>query len=1147
MFKYIVVNIFFLLFLFFPNYVIAGVQSSFITVVNPVRGEEFWEEKQTVTEVIKGQRQIIEEANIPASWLIRFDALKNQSVIEELRSLPQTHEKGLFLEVTPLWTKSSDVDYRQSFAWHSAESVLLTGYTANEREKLIDKAFSEFQSIFGYYPTSIGAWYLDSYSLEYMQGKYSITSALIVADQYTTDNYQIWGQYWSSPFYPSAKNTLIPAQSKEDKIPVVVTQWASRDPVNGYGGGVQESTYSVQANDYIDYHDLDINYFSKLVDIFTQQRYNPVNQLVVGLENSYSWSKYESEYYKQIQLIAKKKTQGSLRVETLSSFASWYKDSFPEISPEQIVIADDPLGRGGKAIWYMNPYYRVGWFYNNEGSVIRDLRQYVQGQVEPCYDKVCPSVNFATFATRVLDDVTYNQKLLIDQGKITDFSITKLKDYFVISYLNEAGKQRDIQFMPRDISINGRISSIDGLIMETQNSYKDGQEKIHLTSGSTEKFKETFFEFIFKVVSFVIFVGFVFLVPGYIFVKKLKQKEKSFNIFVSISLGLVGLTLMSLIGGYLKMFGLIWVYIAVLVVAFIFQKNYKDIQPVLFVKNIYRSLFFMILIILGTIFQNIGTARSGWVYDLGVGYWGPTGHDGIWHQALINQLTLKVPPDNPGFAGVSLSNYHYFFDLLVAASFKITGIPINDLLYRLYPILFSLLLGLGVYVLVNRLFQNKLATFISLFFIYFGGSFGWIVEFIKTKSIWGGESAFWANQPVSMNLNPPFAISLVLLTAFLLVFNVFIKEKNKTSYLILILLAGLLIEFKVYAGILVLAGLGLVAFIKIIQKEISYLVVFVGSLLVSLIVFLPQDKGAEGLLVLSPFWFIHTMIDFTDRVGWVRLSMGREAYVARGEWLKFFFVEGLGLLIFTIGNLGMRVLGLSVFISNVRRRISGEETLMYGVITLASFIIPLFFVQKGNTWNSIQFIYYFMFIMALFTGGVVTGFYQRCGKVTGSIIIILILAITPISALATFKGYFSNFPHARLTANELEALTFLHSQPQGIVLTVPYDKNLRLKFAEPYPLMVYETSAYVSAFSGKPTFIEDEIQQEILQIDYKKRLVEAKNFFSGKDLIWSKEFLKKNNIKYLYIPKIFNIALPDKRLELILIFNNNEVEIMEVS
>ncbi len=719
--------------------------SSFVSIVNPVRGGDFWEEKdQQPQTVVFGQLEILRQQNIPATWLIRFDALKNTNITDALKDV-QSNEKGLFLEITPTWSAEAGVAYRKSENWHAAGSAFLSGYEQDERIKLVDSSFEEFKRVFGYYPKSVGAWWIDSFSLEYMQQKYKITGALIVSDQYTTDNYQIWGQYFSTPYYPSKKNALHPAQSLENKLPIVITQWAARDPLNGYGAGVEESTYSVQANDYIDYHKLNINYFSTLVDIYTKQNFNLFGHIVVGLENSYSWEKYKAEYENQIKTLADKQVYGQLKIVTMQDFSSWYSQTFPNFSPPHLIVANDPLGTNKKVVWFMNPYYRAGWFFNSDGSVFRDIRQYRAGEEELCLQKRCDFVNFATFATRVLDEVSFGHKWIIDEGKINDFKVSQDRDRYVISYNNEVGRLREIAFLPRDISIDGKISSIDGAILDA--TKKDLNTKKINSEIEKGAFEWSATSILLKIIKFILFLVFACIVPGLVLTNKVFEKSVPLlsKIFLSTITGLVSLTLVFYLTSLLNLRPLIFLYLFINIIIFIRLKLY-NLFPSKFPK--FKNKFNLALIGIiasGTIFQVMPTLKSGLIFPFGMGFWGPNTHDGVWHISLINQLVKDVPPQNPVFAGEVLKNYHYFFDLLVAVTIYVTKVPALDLLFRFYPFVFSLLLGIGTYYLIKTLFKltdtfkSKLTVLFSLYLVYSAGSFGWIVEFIKMRH-WGGGS-----------------------------------------------------------------------------------------------------------------------------------------------------------------------------------------------------------------------------------------------------------------------------------------------------------------------------------------------------------------------------------------------------------------------
>ncbi len=1149
--------IFLLLFSFLYPFPVIAKSNSFVSIVNPIRGEDFWQlnDQQPETAVL-GQMDILKRFNVSATWLVRADALGNTKIIDALKK--SNDEKGLFLEVTPSWTKAAGVEYRKGENWHAAGSAFLTGYERGEREKLIDSAFSRFNEVFGFYPTSVGAWWIDSYSLDYMQKKYAISASLIVADQYSTDNYQIWGQYFSTPYYPSKTNALHPAQTKDSKLPVVVTQWAIRDPVNGYGSGVIESTYSVQANDYVDFHNLDAKYFSKLVDIYTQQPLSQLSHLVVGLENSYSWQKYASEYEDQISTLFNKRKSGQLSIVTMADFALWYKSTFADLSPEQVIVADDPLGTYKKVVWFMNPYYRAGWFLNENGSLFRDIRQYIDGSEELCFKARCNSVNFATTATRVLDEVSFGHRWVIDDSRITDFNIAKKGQSYVITYRNEAGKVRTIKFLPRDIGLDGKISSIDGAILDATSKGTD--QKSISTQIEKGTFEWSFGNILSAVIRFSLFLIVALLIPGFLIINQLFRNEQTTSVsnrpinqilFLSTAVGLVELTLIFYLLSLLRIKFLIYPYLLVnfalflkLYLPFIKRVNMPKIKSRIDLAN-------LVLIIFGTIFQAVPVFKNGLVYPFGLGFWGPNTHDGIWHISLINQLIKSVPPENPIFSGEILKNYHFFYDLLIAATYYLVKIPIMDLVFRFYPILFSLSLGIGTYYLIRDFFQErlgdskiKIVSFFSLYLVYFAGSFGWIVSYLKEQKF-AGESSFWANQSISFNLNPPFAISLIIIIALM---QLLILSNKKVIFLAIIL-AGSLIGFKSYGAVLILASL---LFVGILKRKLEFLIIFAGASLFSAVIFFSNFQTGTKLIIFLPFWFIHSMIDSPDRVGWMRLTLARIAGFEQGIWWKFITAEILSLVIFILGNLGIRFLSLLSLIK-IKYIFKDNNLFFFLILSVLSVLIPILFIQAGNPWNTIQFLYYGLYVAAAMGGVVFLSITSRLPKFISVLATSLFIIITPVNSLVTASYYLNYLPHARVDKNEVEALAFLSKQANGVVLTYPYDDKLKKKIAEPWPLFIYDSTAYVSALSKKAVFVQDEAQNQILLTDYKKRIVASKDFFrdvipdlsNGESLQSAKEFLLYNKIKYIYLLNQFSMGIEETKLPINKIYQNQEVTIFQ--
>lgn len=485
---------FILAFLIFPTKTYAKT-NSFVTIVNPVRGGEFWNQNnQKPSDVVKAQMEIINSQKTVATWLIRFDVLSDKNIIALLKGNPK-HEVGVFFEVLPSLTEAANVKYHKSNSWHDPESVFLTGYSVEDRQKMIDTFFGKFKEVFGFYPKSVGAWWIDANSLDYMNKKYGAVAAMITSDQYSTDNYRVWGQYWGAPYYPFKKNTLLPAQTTADKIPVAITQWAARDPFNAYGKAVEESTYSVQANDYLDYHQFDIDYFNKLVDIYTQTD-NKISQLIVGLENSYNWSKYSSEYEKQIKSVASKANKGNFAILTMSEFANIYKNTHPEISPATILFAQDPLNPNYKVVWFMNPYYRAGLFFDKKGIRFRDIREYSHNE-EPCFQKICNRLSFINSFISSVDEVVNGKSFYIDEAGGQNIQVLTEGDKTIVKYTNSEGKNRTIEFLPKDISIDGTNYTISGLILKTHQEYYEREPKSEPSS------KENIFTLLLKLLELI--------------------------------------------------------------------------------------------------------------------------------------------------------------------------------------------------------------------------------------------------------------------------------------------------------------------------------------------------------------------------------------------------------------------------------------------------------------------------------------------------------------------------------------------------------------------------------------------------------------------------------------------------------------------
>ena len=115
-------------------------------------------------------------------------------------------------------------------------------------------------------------------------------------------------------------------------------------------------------------------------------------------------------------------------------------------------------------------------------------------------------------------------------------------------------------------------------------------------------------------------------------------------------------------------------------------------------------------------------------------------------------------------------------------------------------------------------------------------------------------------------------------------------------------------------------------------------------------------------------------------------------------------------------------------------------------------------------------------------------------------------------------------------------------------MTYPSDKY-KAKEAEvnpPRPLYLYESTAYVSAFSAKPVYMEDEVNLDITGYNWPERRQKALDFLNTLDQIQARKFLKDNDISYIYWVKPQRASLGEGQLELTRIFENKEVDVYMV-
>ena len=648
---------------------------------------------------------------------------------------------------------------------------------------------------------------------------------------------------------------------------------------------------------------------------------------------------------------------------------------------------------------------------------------------------------------------------------------------------------------------------------------------------------------------FIVVTAICFTMPALVVLKKLKVDWDDLEkLTVASVLGLVIFTLVAYLLAALNLRILMWVFPILGVWSFWKLKSYFLIINL----RLKYGLFFLAILIIGIIGQVAVNVPSGFFYQDGLYFWSSHGHDGIWHAALMEEMHKNTFPfANPELADQKLQNYHFFSDLLMSELTRIFPFSNLDVYFRFMPIIFSLLLGLSSFIFVRSWGGKEMAGIWAMIFVYFAGSFGYL-RYIPTHQSLGGEAIFWVSQTQSVLGNPPHASAFIIMTIFLFCFLKYLKGYSKQLLFLCTLLGGAVIEFKVYAGILILGGLIFLGIYELlIKRKWQVLFLFTTTLLTAVGIYLPNSANSQDFLVWHPWWYIRTMVVATDRLNWLDLELRRQTYIAESNWKRVIQVEVTAFLIFLLGNLGMRALGFLTIFNQIKSNIfKNSFNLFFLAITITSFFIPVFFLQKGVVWNSIQFNQYFLllfgFLAALSIPTILNFSKSRSYKIIVSILIIGLAVPTQIGLLWQF---YSNYPLSKITYQELEALNFLKRQPDqdSIVLTAPFNKYEKDKYRNPpIPIYAWYDTGYVSAISGKQTLISDEEQVNIMGYQAAKILEDRKEIFQTDDYQKINEFLSQYNVDYIYLVWDQQFATDSAQIKAELIYENKDAKVFKV-
>lgn len=353
-------------------------QPHIINIVNFIRQTDYRVEDsdRKLYETVCRQVELVNRYDLPATFLLEYDALINPLYQKLLKTkLRNGAEIGAWWELTQPHIEAAGLKWRGEHPWVSHANIAFsTGYTKEERERLVDVYMRKFKDVFGTYPKSVGSWYIDAHTLAYMHDRYGIEASCNCKDQIGTDGYTLWGGYWNQAYYPSRLNAYMPAQTGAGQIPVPVFRMLGSDPIYQYDDGLGNERQGVISLEPVYKHaGMSRKWVDYFFDALTDGPCLAFGYAQAGQENSFTWDNMREGLEMQMPLIDSLRRAGKVRVETLGESGRWFRKRFPLTPATAVTTVSDVRGEGNKTVWYDSRYYRANLMWEKGRFRFRDI------------------------------------------------------------------------------------------------------------------------------------------------------------------------------------------------------------------------------------------------------------------------------------------------------------------------------------------------------------------------------------------------------------------------------------------------------------------------------------------------------------------------------------------------------------------------------------------------------------------------------------------------------------------------------------------------------------------------------------------------------------------------------------------------------
>jgi hypothetical protein len=359
--------------------VATGGSPRIVNIINFIRQCEpriDWITEEVLYDTVVEQIKILKKHQLKGTFLLQYDSLIDARYQKLLKELPaDIFEIGAWWEIPQPLVENSGYKWRGRYRWDwHADVGFATGYSPQEREKLVDTYMADFKKIFGYYPKSAGSWFIDAHTLGYMYDRYGIVASCNCKDQIGTDGYTLWGGYWNQGYYPSRKNAYMPAQNAENQIPVPIFRMLGSDPIHQYDNGLGTGWQRVISLEPVyERGGGDAGWCRWYFDAFVNGAAMGYGYVQAGQENSFTWNRMSKGFEIQMSMIAELLKEGKVMVKTLGETGKWFKDKYKVTPPTSVTVLKDHSEKDQKTVWFNSRFYRANLLWDKGTLRFRDI------------------------------------------------------------------------------------------------------------------------------------------------------------------------------------------------------------------------------------------------------------------------------------------------------------------------------------------------------------------------------------------------------------------------------------------------------------------------------------------------------------------------------------------------------------------------------------------------------------------------------------------------------------------------------------------------------------------------------------------------------------------------------------------------------